>query len=111
MQTRNINATTRKAMLAIKEVDQKFKDDIIHITEYRQILLRISMYASSLLEDLALQEFKDHEWETKDSHVDKKDMKGHTGWNPSSEYLFNTAKWAEAENRKRKAQLLSLIHI
>ena len=55
MQTRNINATTRKAMLAIKEVDQKFKDDIIHITEYRQILLRISMYASSLLEDLALQ--------------------------------------------------------
>ena len=55
MQTRNINATTRKAMLAIKEVDQKFKDDIIHITEYRKILLRISMYANSLLEDLALQ--------------------------------------------------------
>jgi hypothetical protein len=105
MQTRNINATTRKAMLAIKEVDQKFKDDIIHITEYRQILLRISMYASSLLEDLALQEFKDHEWKKMENFVDTKDLKGHTGWNPSSEYLFNTAKWAEAENRKRKEQL------
>ena len=105
MQTRNINATTRKAMLAIKEVDQKFKDDIIHITEYRQILLRISMYANSLLEDLALQEFKDHEWKKMENFVDTKDLKGHTGWNPSSEYLFNTAKWAEAENRKRKEQL------
>jgi len=102
MQTRNINETTRKAMLAIKEVDQKFKDDIIHITEYRQVLLRISMYANSLLEDLVLQEFKDHEWETKDSHVDV--TKGYKGWNPSSEYQFNAAKWSKAENRKRKEQ-------